>query len=359
MLKKTLVLLGIFLLLVTGVAFAEDNITVMVNGEPLVFDVPPQELPVYDENGDYVGDRVMVPLRAVGEALNCDVHWIEENQGILLYRKDTLTSLWVGKQDGFRMDGFGVSKHAFMDVPPTVIDDRTLVPVRAVSELLDGRVDWIEETNTVTIDCDLGEWEENEGVAPQCEAYNHLLYMQYDMYTAYFNQTIPTVTGRLILEDDKKIEFNIYPDIAPETAARFILCAVNGFYDDTVFHRVIDGFVAQGGGFTLEGKKKELKEKDPSEYDPLPGEFLANNFVNLFGHKRGVLSFARTNDVNGGGTQFFICHQDAPHLDGYYASFGEITEGMEIVDEICKSETDENDTPVKPIIVKSVEIDLD
>ncbi len=361
MLKKSLIFLGIFLILVSGYAFAEEPISVLINGEPLVFDVAPTELPVYDEAGEYVGDRVMVPLRAVGEALNCDVHWVEDIEGIVLYRKNTLTLLWVGKQEGFHLEGYAAAKHAFMDVPPTVIDDRTLVPVRAVSELLGGTVNWVEETNTVTIDCDLDQWEENTGYASQCESYSYLVLMEYDKLTSYFNKTLDQVTGSIILEDDREIKFAIYPDFAPETAARFILCAVNGFYDNTVFHRVIDGFVAQGGGFTLEGKGKnqKLKEKDSSEYDPLPGEFLANNHINFFGHKRGVLSMARTNDLNGGGTQFFICHQDTPHLDGYYATFGEVTEGMDIVDEICKSETDENDAPMEPVIVKTVTINKD
>lgn len=359
MLKKLTILLGIFLILVSGYAFAEEPVSILINGEPLVTDVPAQELPVYDEAGDYVGDRVMVPLRAVGEALNCDVHWIEENQGILLYRKGTLTSLWVGKETGFFLNGYSLERHSFMDVPPTVVDDRTLVPVRATSELLGAEVNWIEETNTVTIDYDLGQLEENAGVAAQCEAYSHLLLMDYDKLSSFCKGTMETVTGAIIMEDNREIKFTLYPMLAPETAARFVLCAATGFYDNTVFHRVIDGFVAQGGGFTLEkkGKNQTLKEKDISEFEILPGEFLANGYLNLLGHKRGVLSFARANDPDSAGTQFFICHQDAPHLDAYYASFGIITEGMELVDEICKTETDENDTPIEPIIVKTVIID--
>lgn len=356
MLKKFLLFLGVFLILVSGYAFAEESISVQVNGEPLVFDVAPIKRPVYDDSNNYVGDRVMIPLRAVGEALNCDVHWVEDNEGIVLYRKNTLTLLWVGKEDAFHLEGYAVAKHSFMDVPPTVIDDRTLVPVRAVSELLGSTVDWIDETNTVTIQCDLGELEDNKDYAAECEVYSYLVESEYDKLASYFKKTMDIVTGTIVLEDEREIKFNIYPDFAPETAARFILCAVEGFYDNTLFHRVIDGFVAQGGGFTLEDKV--MKEKDSTQYEPLSGEFLANNHINFFGHKRGVLSFARTNDLNGGGTQFFICHQDAPHLDGYYASFGEITEGMEIVDEICKAETDEMDAPVDPIMVKTITIDL-
>ncbi len=352
MLKKTLVLLGIFLLLVTGVAFAEENITVLVNGDPVVFDVPPQKLPVYDEAGEYVGDRVMIPLRAVSEALNCDVYWNGVSEGITIYRQGSLSIMWINKDCAFSMVSPAVSEAYILDVPPTMVEDRTLVPVRAVAELLGASVNWIDEINTVTITDPITEWEENQGVAEQLAYYELFLYQEYDKASAHYHGTSETITGKFVLEDDKEISFELYPELAPETVARFVTCAKDGFYNNTIFHRVIEGFVAQGGGIMME--KEELVEKDPSAYEPLPGEFLANGLFNSMAHKRGVLSFARTDDLNGGGTQFFIVHQDALHLDGYYAAFGTITEGMEIVDEICASETDENDVPVEPIIVKEV-----
>ncbi len=351
MLKKTLVLLGIFLLLVTGVAFAEENITVLVNGDPVVFDVPPQKLPVYDEAGEYVGDRVMIPLRAVSEALNCDVYWNGATEGITIYRQGSLSIMWINKDCAFSMVSYAVSDAYIMDVPPTMVEDRTLVPVRAVAELLGASVNWIDEINTVTVTDPITEWEENAGMAEQYAYYELFLYQEYDKASAHYQGTLETITGKFVLADGKEISFELYPEIAPATVERFVTCAKDGFYNDTIFHRVIEGFVAQGGGFVVEEETITPKE---ISYENLPGEFLANGFFNFMAHKRGVLSFARTEDLNGGGTQFFIAHQDVLPLDGYYAVFGNITEGMDIVDEICASETDENDTPVEPIIVKEV-----
>lgn len=350
--------LAIFLLAVLLISvlpfgvFAEEEITVLVNGEKLITDVPAQEMPVYDENGGYLGDRVMVPLRAIGEKLNCDVFWSEENEGITLYRKNQLTLMWIGKDYGFFMDGIGLSKHYFMDVPPTVIDNRTLVPVRATAELLGATVGWLEETNTVTIDYDLGEIEENTGTAEQCVIYNSLLKEEYDNYVGYFTNTLDTITGKIVLEDEREIKFELYPQFAPKSCERFITCAKDGFYDDTIFHRVIDGFVMQGGGFDRDGN-----EKNQGLFDYLDGEFVMNGHFNLLSHQRGILSFARTDDYNGATTQFFIVHQNASFLDGYYAGFGKVTEGLSIVDEICTAQTDENDIPLEPVMVKTVIID--
>ncbi len=351
--KKFLIFLGIFLALVTGVAFAEENVTVLINGEPLVSDVPAQKIPVYDEKGDYLGDRVMLPLRAVAEKLNCDVYWNEESEGITLYRKGSLTVMWIDKEMAFSLVSSGVYDHYVMDVPPTLTEDRTMVPVRATAELLGASVNWIEEIQTVAITLPMNEWEENQGAAEQYGFYEIFLGMDYEKISSHYLGTSDRITGTFVLEDEREIKFELYPQVAPQTVSRFVDCAKEGLYDDTIFHRVIAGFMAQGGGFdqTLEPKDKEEK------YNSLPGEFLANNFYNFMVHKRGILSMARTNDLNGGGTQFFICHQDALHLDGYYAAFGSITEGMEIVDEICQTETDENDIPITPIIVKTVVID--
>lgn len=354
MLKKITILLGIFLILVSGYAFAEEPVSVLVNGEPIVSDVPAQEIPVYDENGGYLGDRVMVPLRAVGEALNCDVYWNPETEGITLYRKNTVALMWIEKESAFWMNGINLAKHYEMDVPPILIDNRTMVPVRATTELLGAAVDWIEETNTVSITYDLGEWEENEGFAEQVQIYSNLLLEEYDNYRNYFKGTLPATTGKIVLADNREIHFELYPQFAPATVGRFVGCASSGYYDNNVFHRVIENFVAQGGGFTI--KDGTITQKNHN-YSPILGEFVMNGYFNLLGHQRGTISFARTDDYNGGSTQFFICHQDAPHLDGNYAAFGKVTEGMDIIDEICKAETDENDAPIDPIMVKTIIID--
>ncbi len=353
MLKKLTILLGIFLILVTGVAFAaeEEGITVLVNGEPLVSEVPPQKLLAYDEDGNCVGARVMISLSSLGEKLNCDICWNPETRGITLYRKNKVTMMWIGEEAAFQMENYGLTRHYPMDVPPTLIEDKTMVPIRATSELLGATVDWFSDTNTVSINYDFGELEDNAGIAEQLQIYGLFLQAQYDDYVSYFNGTLDTTTGAFVLEDGREIKFELYPQFAPQTCARFIECAQSGFYDGTIFHRVIEGFVAQGGGFN------ETLTPILADYPNLPGEFLANGHFNLIPHNRGILSFARTDDLDGGGTQFFLVHQDSSYLNGYYATFGKVTEGLELVDEICSTETDQYDIPITPIVVKTILID--
>jgi len=329
--------------------FAEEAITVMINGETLESDVPAQTLPVYDENGGYVGDRVMVPLRSISENLNTDVYWDDETCGITLYRKNNLYIMWEGMDTAFHMEGFALNKAYTMDVAPTVINDRTLVPVRAVGEILGAQVNWIEETNTVDIKYELGEIEENSTYAQQCNAYQYVLNCLYDEYKAYANGTTEKATGKIILESGDEIKFEVYPQIAPQTANNFISLAKEGFYDGTVFHRVIKDFMAQGGGYDI-----------TYTYKPSPavaGEFIMNGFLNLIGHKRGVISLARAADYNSGSSQFFIVQADSRYLDGGYAAFGAVTEGMDVVDKMCSAQTDENDKPTEKIVIKQIIID--
>lgn len=351
--KKTLSLLLSAMLLISVFVLpvaAEDEITVMVNGEKLISDVPAQALAVYDENGGYVGDRVMLPIRAISEKLNCDVHWNQDSSGIILYRKNNLYTMWVGMEMAFHLDGLSLSSGYKMDSPPTIIDERTLIPVRAVGEILGAEVNWIGETKTVDIRYDLGGIEENKGMAEKCDIYQLLLYEQYPLYEAYVNGTLETITGKFVLEGGDEIKFELYPYMAPQTCENFISLAESNFYDNTIFHRVIEGFVAQGGGFDTNSEHKESY--------PINGEFILNGFFNVIPHTRGTLSLARADDFNSGSSQFFIVHQDSHHLDGNYAAFGRVTEGMEIVDKICSAETDESDKPVKPIILKQVILDL-
>lgn len=329
--------------------YAESEISVNVNGVKVESDVAPKTLPVYDESGNYVGDRVMLPLRAVAEKLNADVYWDGTTSGIVLYRKNNLSMLWLDTDTAFCLEGLSLEKAYEMDVPPTVVENRTLVPVRAIGEILGAKVEWVKETNSVEITAELGEWEENAGIAEQCNAYQQVLSMVYDEYKSYAKGTIEKITGKFILDTNEEIKFELYPTLVPETCMNFVKLANEKFYDGTVFHRVINGFVAQGGGFDVDGNQK------PS--DMVVGEFIMNGFLNLIPHKKGAISLARTNDYNGGSSQFFIVHQDAPHLDGNYAAFGYVTDGMDIVDKICESETDGNDMPNKPIVVKQVIID--
>ena len=141
----------------------------------------------------------------------------------------------------------------------------------------------------------------------------------------------------------------LYEDKAPATVANFLAYADEGFYDGTVFHRVIPGFMIQGGcpnGNGMGGPGYEI-----------PGEFAANGFQNDLKHTRGVLSMARAMDPDSAGSQFFIMHEDAPHLDGQYAAFGQVLEGMDVVDRIAAAKTGWGDKPLTPQIMNKVTVD--
>ena len=137
------------------------------------------------------------------------------------------------------------------------------------------------------------------------------------------------------MENGKEIKIELYPQIAPITVENFISLVKDGFYDGLTFHRVIPGFMIQGGcpdGTGMGGPGHTIK-----------GEFLSNGVENTLRHTRGVLSMARANNPDSAGSQFFIMHADAPHLDGQYAAFGKVVEGMEAVDEIAAVPTDYSD----------------
>lgn len=153
---------------------------------------------------------------------------------------------------------------------------------------------------------------------------------------------------RIIMENDKEMTAELYPDVAPITVENFVSLIKEKFFDGIIFHRVIKGFMIQGGdpsGTGMGGSKKTIK-----------GEFLSNGFVNELKHTRGVLSMARTMDPNSASSQFFIMHQDAPHLDGQYAAFGKVIEGIEVVDEIASVRTDYRDKPLQEQKIKTIEL---
>ena len=156
----------------------------------------------------------------------------------------------------------------------------------------------------------------------------------------------PVVTIEMENGDIMKAE--LYPEIAPNTVNNFISLIKKGFYDGLIFHRVIKGFMIQGGdpqGTGMGGPGWHIK-----------GEFLQNGVANPIKHTRGVISMARAMDPNSAGSQFFIMHQDAPHLDGQYAAFGHVVSGMDAVDEIAATATDWNDKPRTPVVMEKVEV---
>lgn len=153
----------------------------------------------------------------------------------------------------------------------------------------------------------------------------------------------------ITMENGKQIKLELYPEIAPATVENFEKLVREGFYNGLCFHRVIEGFMIQGGcpqGTGMGGPGYHIK-----------GEFAANGFKNDLKHDRGVISMARAMDPNSAGSQFFIMHQKAPHLDGQYAAFGKVVEGMDVVDEIATTATDRADRPKVPQIMKTVTID--
>ncbi len=146
------------------------------------------------------------------------------------------------------------------------------------------------------------------------------------------------------------VEIELFPEIAPNTANNFISLVQSHFYDGLTFHRVIPGFMIQGGD-----------PKGNGTGGPgygIPGEFSNNGFENDLSHERGVISMARSRKPDSAGSQFFIMHHDYPSLDGDYASFGKVIGGMEVVDAIVMVETTSSDLPIEPQVIKSMKVDL-
>ncbi len=151
------------------------------------------------------------------------------------------------------------------------------------------------------------------------------------------------------INNGKKILAELYPNVAPNSVNNFISLVSKGFYDGICFHRVIAGFMIQGGdplGNGTGGPGYSIK-----------GEFTSNGFKNELKHTRGVLSMARAMNPNSAGSQFFIMHEDAPYLDGQYAAFGKVIEGIEVVDEIANTKTDYSDRPYDDIIMEKVTVE--
>lgn len=158
----------------------------------------------------------------------------------------------------------------------------------------------------------------------------------------------PIIT--ITMETGDQITAELYPEIAPNTVNNFISLIQKGFYNGLIFHRVIPGFMIQGGcpeGSGMGNPGYSIK-----------GEFAANGFENNLKHTAGVLSMARSAMPDSAGSQFFIMHQDAPHLDGQYAAFGKVTEGLDVVDKIATTATDYTDRPLEPQVIKSITVEL-
>ena len=157
----------------------------------------------------------------------------------------------------------------------------------------------------------------------------------------------PIIT--ITMENDDVIKAELYPEVAPNSVNNFISLIKKGFYDGLIFHRVINGFMIQGGcpdGTGMGGPGYSI-----------PGEFAQNGFKNDLKHEAGVLSMARAMHPDSAGSQFFIMHKAAPHLDGAYAAFGKVTEGMDIVNKIAETDTDYRDRPMTPQKIAAVTVE--
>ena len=159
---------------------------------------------------------------------------------------------------------------------------------------------------------------------------------------------------KINVKDYGTMTAELYPDKAPKTVANFVKLAKENFFAGLIFHRVIKGFMIQGGGYT-----EDMQDKDT---DSIRGEFKANGFMpNDLKHTRGVLSMARTSDPDSASSQFFVMHMDAPHLDSQYAGFGKLTDGFDVLDAIASVKTGSygwymQDVPKTPVVIESIEV---
>ncbi|MBR6728244.1 MAG: peptidylprolyl isomerase [Clostridia bacterium] len=159
---------------------------------------------------------------------------------------------------------------------------------------------------------------------------------------------------KIVVKNYGTMTAELYPEMAPLTVANFVKLAKEDFFAGLIFHRVIKGFMLQGGGYNAEMEQKET--------DAIRGEFRANGFAqNTLKHTKGVLSMARTSDPNSASSQFFVMHEAAPYLDGQYAAFGKVTEGEEIIDQIANVETGNygwymQDVPVDTVEIETIEV---
>lgn len=291
-----------------------EAVTVIVDGSTLVSDVAPQ----------IINDRTMVPMRAIFETLGATVEWDGDARKITSKRGDTTIEMTVDDKTMY-INGKAVE----LDTAPTIVNDRTLVPTRAAAEGLDAEVEWLADSKTVLI---LDKAKDS------------------------------VVKANIEVADYGSIDLVLFENVAPITVANFKKLAEDKFYDGLIFHRVISGFMVQGGGYD-----DTLVEKDA---EMIKGEFTSNGVENNLKHTRGVISMARQgqdhDDVvakDSASSQFFIVHEDSSFLDEQYASFGIVTSGMDTVDKIAAIETGIipqlgwEDVPSSPIIIKSVTVE--
>jgi peptidyl-prolyl cis-trans isomerase B (cyclophilin B) len=279
-------------------------IAIVIEDQPVVFTTKTGQ-PFIDENR-----RTAVPFRAVLEAFGATVSWVQETQTAVAKKGDMTVEIPIGKayilKNGLKIE---------IDTKARVIDGRTYLPIRAVLKAFGAYVNWNPFEKRV-------------------EVYSNI-------------EKLPIVT--IEMETGQKMVLMLSPKSAPNTVNNFIDLVESGFYDGLTFHRVIQDFMIQGGC--------PLGTGTGGPGYSIPGEFTANQFVNTLKHTVGVISMARSAAMDSGGSQFFIMHTSAPYLDGQYAAFGRIVEGLESVDLLARSKTNIKDQPVSPLIMMKVTVE--
>ena len=233
--KKTAIFAAAALTFMMAASAHAADITILVNGEKIQTDTP-----AVIENG-----RTLVPLRAISDSLGCDVSWDGENQGITVTDGESLFFTWIGRDYAFKTSATEIEKTSVLDVPPVIMSSRTMVPVRAVSEIFGATVNWDGTTSTVSIDYE--KKNVKAGLAEMFLAYEQSMYKKYDAYKGYADHSGNLVNAEIQLENGGVITLEMYPDIAPVTVANFVKLANEHFYDGLIFNRVISDFMVQGG----------------------------------------------------------------------------------------------------------------
>lgn len=282
-----------FILLFALPCFAS---TLKINDTLIETSVPP-----LTENG-----TTLVPLRLISEHLGATVDY--KAGQIQLTQADTVISLTLGKKEAL-VNG----KSQSLASAPKVVKNTTMVPLRFISENLNCQVNWDSKTQQVLIQ----------------------------------TATLPIAT--LTIKDYGTVTLELYPDMAPNTVNNFIALANKGFYDGLIFHRIIDGFMLQGGD--------PLGTGTGGPGYAIAGEFSSNDFTaNTLSHTKGVISMARSMFPDSAGSQFFIMAEDHPYLDGQYAAFGKVTSGLELIEALQHVETNSSDKPLTNVVIESLRV---
>ncbi len=305
-LKKSLLFLSLMLTLtLLSIPCFAKNIQLTLDGKPLQSTVAPIQ-----ENG-----TTLVPLRVISENLGAKVNYNAVNGEIIISKTNATMILTLG-QSTVKVNGV-TSK---LQTAPKVINNTTMVPLRFISENLDCQVNWISQQNLIAI-------------TTQPEN----------------NNALPIAT--LKIKGYGTVTLELYPDLAPNTVNNFITLANSGFYDELIFHRVIEDFMIQGGDPNGNGT-------GGPGYS-IAGEFSSNGFTtNTLSHTKGVISMARAMNPDSAGSQFFIMSSDGTYLDGQYAAFGKVISGLDIIEKIQLVDTNNQDKPLKDIVIESIRVSL-